>query len=46
MQELHIIADMSNIKLEETLKINEICDILSEYYEEIHDSSPLIISNQ
>ena len=37
--ELRIIADMTNIKLEKKLKKDEIFDILTEYYEEIHDKS-------
>ena len=31
---------MSNIKLEKDLEINEIFDILNEYYDEVHNESP------
>ena len=39
-QELSIIADMSNIKLEKTLKKDEILDISNIYYDEVYDESP------
>ena len=40
--ELMIIAGRNGVKLEKTLKIDEICDIIGEYYGEIHDKSPFI----
>ena len=39
-QELHIIADMNNTKLEKTLKKDEIFNILNKYYDEIYDEPP------
>ena len=38
--ELSIIADITNIKLEKTLKKDEIFNILGEHYEETYDEPP------
>ena len=39
-QELSITADMSNIKLEKTLKKDKIFDILNKCYDEVYSESP------
>ena len=36
---LRIIADMSDIKLEKSLKKDELFNILDEYYDEVYDES-------
>ena len=36
-RDLEIIAELSDIKLEKDLKINEISDILNEFYDEVYD---------